>query len=218
MPNWCSTTYGIVKQDNSPEAVAQLLKFKLMTNDAISDSPTSFKSAESSWGSSWLGNIYLAAGYTEKDIADDKGWIACRGEICSVDINDDNVILVCSTAWNPMDASMDRMLSEKFPKLKLLWIAEEPGCEIYEKYDPDGILFHDHIILETDSYTEYYGEGSAEAERFLKDIKDLSDLEFVNIDDAIAHADEIREAAAKKDGIDLEKEDYYLSIHEFIEM
>ena len=155
MPNWCCTSYYVTTK-GLPESERKrlyptLLKFAMDVSIATStESGTDF-------GKGWLGQLYIQAGYKwgmDRDWEEE--WIDCRGSIdgdCAEYNGDDElegIILYCQTAWGPKFESFEQMINEKYPGLKTLCLAEEPGCEIYFNSDTEGIRFTEKYVVNTD--------------------------------------------------------------------
>ena len=62
-------------------------------------------------------------------------------------------------SWGPM-IEVFGLIEKAMPGLKVWYMAEEEGMEIYETNDADGIYFPERYILRTDWDTEYYKELS----------------------------------------------------------
>ena len=62
MPNW-STNRFVVFGDKK-----QLQKFYADMQDAIAEKPTKFTPVDNSWDNMWVGNLFLAAGYSEDEV------------------------------------------------------------------------------------------------------------------------------------------------------
>ena len=141
MPNWCwnnTIVYGEKKM---------LEKFY---NDMVigtSKNPN-FKPVKNSWDNEWLGNLFLAAGYTEEDVTN--GTIRCRGGIFDLRLIRDGtaVEITYESAWCPIIDSLNLMLEEKYAGLHQVTLAEEIGCEIFVNTDTSGEFFPDKYYLD----------------------------------------------------------------------
>ena len=84
------------------------------------------------------------------------------------------------TAWGPM-IEVFELIEKAIPGLKVWYMAEEEGMEIYETNDADGIYFPERYILRTDWDTEYYEELSqvlkVASEELKRDIRTKDELE-----------------------------------------
>lgn len=217
MPNWCSTGYYVTTkgftESERKRLYPTLLKFLTDVTIATStDSGTDF-------GRGWLGQVYIQAGYKFNSSGDrewDEEWIECRGEVLDVqvDTGDDNeivgVALWCETAWQPMIESFQRLVDEKYPGLKLVCCAEEPGCEIYINTDTAGYRFLDKYVIATDE-DNYYCETDEELLRYLEE---LTGKRFKDVSEAMSTDLEKLYREYKGDDLD-EDDEAYLSVHEF---
>ena len=85
------------------------------------------------------------------------------------------------------------LIEKAIPGLKVWYMAEEEGMEIYETNDRDGIYFPERYILRTDWDTEYYKELSQvlkiASEELKQDIHAKEELEkaIEDLDDWAFH-------------------------------
>lgn len=171
------------------------------------------------FGMGWLGQLYIQAGYKWSDEREwEENWIDCRGSIdddfAEYNSNDEleGVILYCQTAWGPKFESFELMIHEKYPGLKTVCLAEEPGCEVYFNSDTEGIRFLEKYIVSTEDDT-YYPQTEAE---LLKLIDELTGLEFDSAEKLLAADDDyLLENYKKMNDISEDDGDAYISIHEF---
>lgn len=128
MPNWCSTHIEITgSSENIDLLYSKIDEWRSKTKHGDLDQI-----------------LELAGIDVEK--------YSCRGTLescllCIVKEGDEYLVLDTETAWTPM-IKMWRAIIEKYvPDVKLYWIAEEPGCEIYETNDVDYKRFdYDYVI------------------------------------------------------------------------
>lgn len=115
----------------------------------------------------WLGNIFIEAGFPEKEISD--GDIYCRGSVdfLSRDERDGSIKIDYQTAWSPIYEEFDKLLNRFFPDVEEVTIAEECGCEIFINTDVEGRWFKDRYQIEReDSDTEYFDDLDSFLRRF----------------------------------------------------
>ena len=141
MPNWCfnqTTIYGEKEM---------LEKFKTDLVDALSENPK-FEKVENDWNNMWLGNIFLGAGYEEKDLGKS---IRCRGWVDDYIINENKIELQYETAWDDICSSIDKMLEEKYGGvLYQVTLAEEIGNEFYLNTDKEKKYYKTEFCITTD--------------------------------------------------------------------
>ena len=108
---------------------------------------------ENGFGTTWYGNlVHILGGDWNK--------VYCRGSWSDLNLMGDDVLAWNDeTAWGPM-TEVFGLIEKTIPGLKVWYMAEEEGMEIYETNDQDGIYFPERYILRTDSDTEYYEELS----------------------------------------------------------
>jgi len=140
MPNWCDTTYKCVGESHEVQSLFDILQ-KLRDN-AESRVPNGF-------GHLWLGNVIDALG-------GDWEKFRCRGEITDFYMDDEVLVINQETAWCEQEG-VRYFLQAKFPSIKIYYIEEEPGCEVYCTNDDTGLYFSDRYILDgDDGGYEYY--------------------------------------------------------------
>lgn len=220
MPNWCCTSYyvttkGLPKSEQI-RLYPTLLKFAIDVGIATStDSGTDF-------GRGWLGQVYIQAGY--KWIGDDKrewdkDWIDCRGSVDDHVIEYDGdkiegVMLYCQTAWGPKFESFEQMINEKYPGLKTLCLADEPGCEIYFNSDVERIRFTEKYVVNTDE-DSYYPETD---EELLELVEELTGIKCASVGALwTMDRDTVREKYIEHMGYsEDEAEEAYINFHEYM--
>lgn len=160
----------------------------------------------------WIGNLLLHAGYNYTDIVNDKygdtrSWVAYLGEIeqhitggvyfFAVDLED---------SWGPHIAPWRYFLNKLYPdaEIKLAWMAEECGCELYQKYDPDSLFYADYEYFVDcyvpdnsayDKYPELVDEHRGYSADELREIFNVDDM-----DEIIATANSITEKLQEEYG------------------
>lgn len=115
MPNWDSIQYTISGEENELQEIYDaLLKMK------ESEHPD------------WVGSALLNLGYQREFL--DK--CPLRAFVQEFSLEDGQLVITTEEAWTM--TMFPSLLLEKFPNLDLLYIQEEPGCEIYETNDAEG--------------------------------------------------------------------------------
>ena len=165
MPNWCNTHITFYSKN---EVIVNDLQSKLMQyssvpyngcNDAI-----------------WLGNILLNAGIgTLEEIKAEK-YGCCRGWVDDIgDVEQSNdyysFYITVQDAWASHTEPFFHLLGKLYRhEIKMAFAAEEPGCEVYIKYDPDNLYYADCEYV-VDSYFP------AECVEQYADIADMDELQ-----------------------------------------
>ena len=128
MPNWCYTDITI--KCKSEKKAADLY------NNIVDW--TSHEYCKSDFGKDWLGNV---VGNSKIDVMEDGEdfSIKCRGDIAFKELLHDEIHIQTETAWVPM-LKMWEMICNKFlgvGEWMLFYLAEEPGCGIYDTNYPE---------------------------------------------------------------------------------
>ena len=83
-------------------------------------------------------------GFTEEELEDKK----LGGEIYEDATIEDGVLSFwAEERWGLQD--FEELLMQKFPNIKVYWIVEEPGCEVYCTNDKEGKYFSDRYWVDT---------------------------------------------------------------------
>lgn len=133
MPNWCFTQ--ITFHGNKTEIEDFHKKITEWTSESL---------GKSDFGNAWLGNVLIGAGLGDR-IDAEPNLLRCRGTIDYIDPiehsdDDDTTFYVeVETAWAPMMLMWKAVIDKlEYKSIGLSYMAEEPGCEVYEIYDPYG--------------------------------------------------------------------------------
>lgn len=124
MPNWCYSNITFYSHKKQDIATMRDELIKVYNDDG------------------WMGS------YVNKFLpAIDSDTIHCRGFVTSIDDEVRKVedyyffSLETETAWSPMIAIWRGILEACFPSVKLAYIAEESGMEVYEKWDETHLFY-----------------------------------------------------------------------------
>ena len=189
MPNWCETTYKCVGDKKEIKSLHKILqKMNSRKNPKIANG----------FGHLWLGELINELGFNYEDYR-------CRGEIIDFELYDGILNIYQDTAWCEQEG-VRLAIEKKFPSIKVYYLEEEPGCEVYQTNDLDGTYFPDNYYL--DCYDEpLYFETLDEAK---KCIESIVGHEVEASVEAISKAlDEYTEIQTEKG------EDVFFSFHEF---
>ena len=127
MANWATTSYRI---ENKPENLHELHNLcKAFLNK---ERPVMEEGASEEWE----GNIILALGI-------DKGSSYLRGFIQECELEDGVLRIEANEAWGATD--FRHLLEGHYEDMKVYYIVEEEGCEVYATNDVEGSTFH--IVL-----------------------------------------------------------------------
>ena len=137
MPNWCVTNYVIVGEKKVLDKISDVLK----------EHPVQKHSSEN-----WEGNILTGLGI-------DPEGREVRGFVETYEYDGECLSICAYEAWAPTEFA--DILEENFCEdITVYWSAEEPGMNVYETNDVEGIYFSDRvcveILLDGDLETEYF--------------------------------------------------------------
>lgn len=195
MSNTCFTTYKVVSENKKD--VTKLFK----TIQRLEKRKTPL--VKNGWYDPklWLGCLVKALG-------GDPQKVYCRGTITFYEMEDDVLTLNTETAWAEMSETR-HFIESCFPGMKIYYIEEESGCEIFNTNDSEGIYFKDRYYLDGFDDSEYF-ETLEEAAKYVKDIVGHDvEADFDVIDKALnAYMEEHEE----------DDPDCYYSFHEFKEV
>lgn len=96
----------------------------------------------------WLGCLVKALGGEPDNVN-------CRGYITSYKLDQDVLTLTTETAWVEM-AETRHFLESCFPSMKIYFIEEEYGEEIFRTNDIDGRFFKDRYYLDASEGSSYF--------------------------------------------------------------
>ena len=112
MANICTTNYVIEGKREELDALYQKMK-ELQGHD--------------------LGLLVKALGKNPDEME-------CRGEWTELVREDETLRMIFETAWTPC-YEVTQLMKAVYPSLRILYKAEEPGCEVYLKNDAEGKYF-----------------------------------------------------------------------------
>lgn len=150
MPNWDSIQYTIRGEENELQEIYDaLLKMK------ESEHPD------------WVGSALLNLGYQREFL--DK--CPLRAFVQEFSLEDGQLVITTEEAW--CMTHFPNLLLEVFPNLDILYIEEEPGCEIYETNDAEGNTYPERAKVDcylNDKDVSEYFESLEEAIKFAQEI------------------------------------------------
>lgn len=150
MPNWDSIQYTIRGEEKELQEIYDaLLKMK------ESEHPD------------WVGSALLNLGYQRAFL--DK--CPLRAFVQEFSLEDGKLVITTEEAWAM--TMFPSFLLNKFPNLDLLYIQEEPGCEIYETNDAEGNTYPERAkvdyCLDGKDGVEYF-HSEEEAIKFAQEV------------------------------------------------
>ena len=189
MPNWCDTSYKCVGDPKKVRKLNSVLKYMEKRKTSI---------LSNGFGKMWLGNlVYKLGGNWEE--------LRCRGEITDFSLDSNVLTINQQTAWCEQEG-VRLIIEQTFPSIKVYYLEQESGCEVFCTNDASGEYFPERYFL--DSYEDWeYFETLDDAAKFVSKI--------------IGHevepsVDEIDKALDKYvEEHEEENEDIFYSFHEF---
>jgi hypothetical protein len=144
----------------------------------------------------WLGCLVKALGGDPKKIY-------CRGEISDYELEDDVLTINMETAWSEMTETR-HFIESVFPGMKIYYVEEECGCEVFNTNDKEGRFFSDRYYLDSDGAVD---------DHYFKTIGDLADV----ISEIVGHpvGESFKECEQALDDYMEENPDEWYSLHEF---
>jgi len=130
MPNWCSNSIAFYQEDGGTAMLeafySDIQKYQ------------NYKDPETGKPSDWVGH------WLESNRVDTKN-LYTRGFFSNIELNADYVRVDMETAWAPLNEVWD-LMADKY-ELAYVYIAEEPGCEVYVNTDYEGRFFTTRYML-----------------------------------------------------------------------
>ena len=167
MPNWCSTSYKIVGQDNEVKDLYERMKRLQEMKEPLK--PNGF-------GTTWLGNLV-------EDLGVDFNTVQCRGSWDDLSLDGEILSFWTETAWYRC-TEVEDLIKEKYTTIEIFFKCEEPGMCIYEKNSD--VYFDEEYILDYSAGDTYY---LSEAE-VLRELSDEFGVDFADIDEAMILVEE----------------------------
>jgi hypothetical protein len=175
MANWASTSYAI----EGPKKALQKIEQAILHHDVQENSDER-----------WEGNVLIALGLTWEERNQGKGKYM-RGFITDTEpwYNAGGALrFEAEEAWGVTD--FNEVLEENFHNIKVFYVVEEPGEEIYATNDKEGKYFPNRYYVDTcidGSYESEYFTTKEAALSWLSDItfgrvKTEEDIELFNAD------------------------------------
>ena len=189
MPNWCDTSYKCVGDPKEVRKLNSVLKYMEKRKTSI---------LSNGFGKMWLGNlVYKLGGNWEE--------LRCRGEITDFSLDGNVLTINQQTAWCEQEGVRE-IIEKSFPSIKVYYMEQESGCEVFCTNDASGEYFPERYFL--DSYEDWeYFETIDDAAKFVSRIVGFEvEADINSIDKALDDYVEEHEE---------ENEDIFYSFHEF---
>lgn len=213
MPNWCSTALAFYVRTEDTEGLQQLKKLQEALKTRL-NAPDR-KPLESG---NWIGRLLIEhGGVTKDELPSSRGFLAYVAD--DLEQNGDLIFLRADSndAWSPKLDLWEALLKlEKFNRIGLMIIAEEPGMCLHVTTDADGIVFPEKFKLDYWLKDKSTGEMSGDIEYF------SSEAEFLNASEELLgiQAESIEELERKLRDTELDTEEgecfaaYAFSVYE----
>lgn len=210
MPNWCFTQMIFHGEKKDIEDFHNKI-----------EEWTSKNYEENGFGVNWLGNVLHGAGLGHTIDSKTDG-LRCRGDITFLgevetfeDSNEATFNLDTETAWCPMTLMWNKVIEAmNYKSIGFSYMAEEPGCEIYEVYDPYGDFTEEY-------YIDIFADGEDENN---KNLMKLFDLRYFNSEDDLKKSlqtlleteeQDLNTLIKLAENYKFESEDSYLYVHKY---
>lgn len=133
MANTCSTYYKCV---GDPSELKQLLAILESTSKPF------------------LCTILEKMGVNLKDLSEQG--LGCRGSIIWYEYDGDRILSIDQeTAWCEQEG-FRRSIEKVFPSVKVYYLEEEPGCDVFYTNDPNGEFFPQRFLLDSPDVYEFF--------------------------------------------------------------
>ena len=188
MPNWCDTSYKCVGVPKEVRKLNSVLKYMEKRKTSI---------LSNGFGKMWLGNLVHKLGGNWEELR-------CRGEITDFSLDGNVLTINQQTAWCEQEGVRE-IIEKSFPSIKVYYMEQESGCEVFCTNDASGEYFPERYFL--DSYEDWeYFETIDDAAKFVSRIVGFEvEADINSIDKALDDYVEKHEE---------ENEDVFYSFHE----
>ena len=189
MPNWCDTSYKCVGDPKEVRKLNSVLKYMEKRKTSI---------LSNGFGKMWLGNlVYKLGGNWEE--------LRCRGEITDFSLDGNVLTINQQTAWCEQEGVRE-IIEKSFPSIKVYYMEQESGCEVFCTNDASGEYFPERYFLDSFEDWEYFETLNDAAKFVAKIIGHEVEPSADAIDKALDNYVEEHEE---------ENEDIFYSFHEF---
>lgn len=183
MANWASTTYVIEGPKETLQKIEKAITEAINTKD---NKYEEYKVCDELNIPYEIGKTHLGGLIEEEPWYDDNG----------------SLYFYAEERWGLQD--FNELLEKKFPDIKVYWVVEEPGNEVYATNDKEGKYFPDRFYVDTCINGIYQSEYFTTEEEMYKWLSENTNGKIKSLEDA----ENFNESS------DTPKEDF-ISIHEF---
>ena len=175
MPNWCMTSYTIVGEKSDVQKI----------HEEIENHPVKEGSSES-----WQGNILNALGvsYDALENRDVRGFLYDEDYLGDIGDGQAQLRVNFEEAWSRTEFA--EVLRQVFPDISIYWVAEEPGCDIYQTNDAEGNFYPERYYVDTCIGGDYQSEYFITEEEAYEWLSQISDCKCEADVDAFNEANE----------------------------
>lgn len=152
MPNWCDTSYKCVGDPKEVRKLNSVLKYMEKRKTSI---------LSNGFGKMWLGNLVHKLGGNWEELR-------CRGEITDFSLDGNVLTINQQTAWCEQEGVRE-IIEKSFPSIKVYYMEQESGCEVFCTNDASGEYFPERYFLDSFEDWEYF-ETIDEAAKFVSNI------------------------------------------------
>ena len=191
MPNWCYSNITIYHNDEE--------KLKAFYDKIEEWRKKPFKQNDfDKYSKGWLGNIVGNSGLAKwKKVGERKDFVPninCRGSIQTLELDNRRILITTETAWCPMMQMWQKLCDKYLPDAEIFYMAEEPGCGLFETNDPDVIgMYYIDIWEPPEEFEDEESVYEAEGDETIEFLQRVLKTEESNIDNLIKMADDIEE-------------------------
>lgn len=199
MANWCYTEFTFVGKENEIKDFCDKIK-----------SFTSKERLPNGFGNDWLGNIVDGFGFN---------WnrIDCGGQALSVTevekyLSEAKFSVNVMTAWRPMTKMWDKVIEKYYPSIRYVFLAEEPGNEIFINTDKEGAFYLDKFYMDLDLPDKYEYESTyycTSEKGVVETLNSIFGYSYDNYEQCIKAVEEELDKEEYRD------KEYYVSVHKF---
>ena len=146
MPNWCTTSYALTGERKEVRSLYNAMK-------RLQERKTPL--APNGFGTNWLGCLVKALGKDPQSVY-------CRGCWSNLKLSEEGVLTFDTEhAWS-RPAEVEMVIESAFPSVKIWFLEEELGMDIFQTNDESGEFFKQQVIIDEESEgMEYYTEEEA---------------------------------------------------------
>lgn len=185
MANWATTSYRVEGSQNDLQELYGLIRaFCIGERTVMTD-----KSSKD-----WEGNVVLALG-------EEIGKNYVRGFIQYYELHENVLYIEAEEAWNATD--FRHIIEKHYEEMKVYYIVEEPGCEVYATNDENGMYFDYRYLVDFSVNGIDYWEYFKTEDDALDYIASKLQIESISVEDI------------EKWKVDHEDSEDYICLHKF---